>query len=83
VYLGKTARHAVWRYLAEREDGEDANAPLFVVRQGRPFNPSSLRHIIKSIAGRALRMRIHINFGIPEPLPTCDQVVMASPCSLF
>ena len=53
VYLGKTARNALWRYLAQREDGEDPNAPLFVVREGRPFNPSSLRHIIKSIAARA------------------------------
>jgi hypothetical protein len=52
VYLGKTARHALWRYVAEREDGEELNVPLFVVREGRPFNPSSLRHIIKSIAIR-------------------------------
>jgi integrase/recombinase XerD len=53
VYLGKTARHAVWRYLAEREDGQEGDAPLFIVRRGRPFNPSSLRHLIKSIASRA------------------------------
>jgi len=53
VYLGKTARNALWRYLAQRDDGEEPNAPLFVVREGRPFNPSSLRHIIKSIAARA------------------------------
>jgi integrase/recombinase XerD len=39
VYLGKTAKHALWRNLAERENGEAASAPLFVVRQGRPFNP--------------------------------------------
>lgn len=43
VYLGKTARNALWRYLAQQEDGEDPNAPLFIVREGRPFNPSSLR----------------------------------------
>jgi integrase/recombinase XerD len=52
VYLGKTARHAVWRYLAGREDGEDASAPLFTVRRKRAFNPSALRHLIKSIAAR-------------------------------
>ena len=32
VFLGKAARRAVWRYLAEREDGEDADAPLFLVK---------------------------------------------------
>ncbi len=53
MYLGKTARHVLWRYLAEREGGEDANALLLVVRQCRSFNPSSLRHIIKSIVARA------------------------------
>ena len=53
VYLGKTARHAVWRYLAEREDGEDPNAPLFTVRRGRGFKPDALRHLIKSIAAKA------------------------------
>ena len=53
VYLGKTARHALWRYLAEREDGQQADAPLFTVRRGRAFNPSTLRHLIKSVASRA------------------------------
>lgn len=53
MYLGKTARHAVWRYLAEREDGTDPNAPLFTVRRGRAFNPGTLRHLIKNIAARA------------------------------
>ncbi len=30
--LSAAARRAVWRYLADREDGEDANAPLFLVK---------------------------------------------------
>jgi len=53
VYLGKTARHAVWRYLAGREDGDESTAPLFTVRHERPFNPSTLRHLIKNIAMRS------------------------------
>ena len=53
VYLGKTARHAVWRYLAGREDGEESDAPLFVVSRNRRFDPDSLRLLIKRIASRA------------------------------
>jgi integrase/recombinase XerD len=53
VYLGKTARHALWRYLAEREDGEEPNAPLFTVRRGRAFNADTLRHLIKGVAVEA------------------------------
>jgi site-specific recombinase XerD len=53
VYLGKAARRAVWRYLVEREDANDPDAPVFVAQNGHTFNPDSLRHIIKNIADRA------------------------------
>jgi integrase/recombinase XerD len=53
VYLGKVARRAIWRYLAEREDGEDPDAPLFTVTGDRKFKPDSLRLLIKRIAERA------------------------------
>ena len=53
VYLGKTARAAVWRYLAGREDENEADAPLFAVSRFRPFTPGSLRHLIKRTAERA------------------------------
>jgi len=53
VYLGKVARRALWRYLAEREDGEGPNAPLFAVTGDRKFKPDSLRLLIKRIAERA------------------------------
>jgi integrase/recombinase XerD len=43
VYLGKVARRAVWRYISEREDGEDPDAPLFTVYGDRKFNPETLR----------------------------------------
>jgi integrase/recombinase XerD len=38
VFLGKTSRRLLWRYLAERTDGEDAEALLFLVRYDRPIN---------------------------------------------
>jgi integrase/recombinase XerD len=53
VYLGKAVRRAVWRHLAEREDGDDGPAPLFASKDNRPFNPSSLRQLIQGIAERA------------------------------
>ncbi len=53
VYLGKSTRRALWRYLVEREDSNDLDAPVFVAQNGHPFNPDSLRHIIKGIADRA------------------------------
>jgi integrase/recombinase XerD len=56
VYLGKVARRALWRYLAEREDGEDPNAPLFTVTGDRKFKPDSLRLLIKRIAKPARRI---------------------------
>ena len=46
VFLGKAARRAVWRYLAEREDGEDPEAPLFLVKYDRPMNKNALRLLI-------------------------------------
>jgi hypothetical protein len=33
----------LWCYLAERTDGEDADAPLFLVRYDRPMNKTALR----------------------------------------
>jgi len=53
VYLGKVARRAVWRYLADRDDANDLNAPVFLAQHGHPFNPNSLRQLIKGIADRA------------------------------
>ena len=53
VFLGKTARRFVWRYLAEREDGEDLEAPLFASKWERPMNPTSLRQLIKRLADKA------------------------------
>jgi integrase/recombinase XerD len=53
VYLGKSTRNVVWRYLSEREDGEDPKAPLFTIHNHRILNPDSLRHLIIRIAEKA------------------------------
>lgn len=53
VFLGKAARRFAWRYLAEREDGEDPEAPLLVGKWDRPMNPTSLRQLIKRLAEKA------------------------------
>ncbi len=53
VYLGKATRRALWRYLAEREDGDNQDAYVFQARDNYPFNPNSLRKLIVSIASRA------------------------------
>lgn len=53
VFLGKTVRRFVWRYLAEREDGEDPDAPLFAGRWDRPMNPDSLRQLLKALGEKA------------------------------
>jgi site-specific recombinase XerD len=55
VYLGKAARRAVWRYLAERKDGEDPEAPLFVVRGDWRFTLDTLMYS-KPTAGPARRI---------------------------
>ena len=53
VYLGRAARRSVWRYLAEREDGEDPEAPLFITKSFRAFNKDALRQLIKSLGEKA------------------------------
>lgn len=53
VFVGKSARRVLWRYLIEREDRDDPDAPLFVNQGERSFNPDSLRHLILRIAENA------------------------------
>ena len=53
VYLGKVARRTLWRYLAEREDGDDPNSPLFITKSNRPLNKSALLQIINALGKKA------------------------------
>ena len=53
VFIGKSTRRAVWRYLADREDRDDPELPVFINRGNHPFNSNSLRHLIVRLAGKA------------------------------
>lgn len=59
VYLGKSARKALWRYLADREDGNDPDAPLFVTRSNKQMTPNTLRQLICSLGERAQLPNCH------------------------
>jgi integrase/recombinase XerD len=53
VYLGKAGRNAMWRYLADREDGEDPQAPLFCDRLSRAIKKDHLRQLLHYMGKRA------------------------------
>lgn len=53
VFIGKSTRRVIWRYLADREDRDDPEAYIFVNRGSHPFNPNSLRHLIVRLAEKA------------------------------
>ena len=53
VFIGKSTRRVVWRYMADREDRNDPEAPVFVNRGSHPFNPNGLRHLIVRLAEKA------------------------------
>ena len=53
VFVGKTTRSTVWRYLVEREDRANQDASLFLGKDNRPMTQDGLRHLIKRIAERA------------------------------
>jgi integrase/recombinase XerD len=59
VFLGKTSRRVLWRYLAERADGEDTDAPLFLVRYDRPMNKAALRLQIVHLGQKAGVSKCH------------------------
>ena len=53
VYLGKAARRTLWRYLAEREDHVDADAPLFLGQLSRRLRRDTLRQLLRDLGRRA------------------------------
>ena len=59
VYLGKVARCTLWRYMIEREDSADQNAPLFVTKTGRPMNKTALRLMLSDLGKKAGVAKCH------------------------
>jgi integrase/recombinase XerD len=59
VFIGKTARRAVWRYLADREDGENPEAPLFTGKSNRTMNKDGLRLVINALGKKAKVPKCH------------------------
>ncbi|MBI3243460.1 MAG: tyrosine-type recombinase/integrase [Chloroflexi bacterium] len=59
VFLGKAARRALWRYLVDREDGDDPAAPLFVGRFDRRLNRDGLRQLLASLGEKAGVKKCH------------------------
>jgi integrase/recombinase XerD len=59
VFIGKTARRAVWRYLADREDGENPEAPLFTGKSNRTMNKDGLRLVINALGKKAKVSKCH------------------------
>ena len=59
VYLGKSTRRVVWRYLVDRDDGDQADAPLFLGKFGRPLNKDALRLLLGRLGSKAQVTKCH------------------------
>ena len=53
VLVGKSARRSIWRYLAEREDGKDYEASLFLAANNRPMTKSALRRLVARLGEKS------------------------------
>ncbi len=53
VFLGKSSRRSLWRYLTTRDDGDDPESPLLLAVSERNMSTNALRLLIKSLARKA------------------------------
>lgn len=53
VFIGKSSRRTLWRYLSSREDRDDPDSPLFLAIGDRKLTTNALRLLIKSLAEKA------------------------------
>jgi integrase/recombinase XerD len=59
VYVGKSARRFLWRFLTEREDGTDPDEPLFIGKYNQPMNRDALRQLLGSLGQKAQVRKCH------------------------
>jgi len=59
VFMGKATRRAVRRYLADWEDGDNQEAPLFTAKNNRPLNPDGLRLTVIALGKKAEISKCH------------------------
>ena len=52
VYLGKSGKRAVWRYLANREE-TPGDEPLFLTHKGNPLRENQIRHLLRYLGERS------------------------------
>ena len=57
--IGKAAGRSLWRHLADRDDGQDPTAPLFVSRHRRPINKDVLRQLVAGLGKRVGIKEVH------------------------
>lgn len=59
VYLGKTGRRALWRYLVLRGETKNLDAPLFLGKMNRAMNRDTLRQMISALGRKAGVKKCH------------------------
>jgi integrase/recombinase XerD len=59
VYLGKSAGKALWRYLADREDGHEPTAPMFESKAGQRLGRDGLYQVIAALGVKANVAKCH------------------------
>jgi integrase/recombinase XerD len=58
VFVGNEIRRSLWKYLKDRPDAHDPEAPLFLNNQQQPYCRNSLRLFITKL-GKRLGIKAH------------------------
>jgi integrase/recombinase XerD len=60
VFVEKSTRRDLWRYLIRREDRTDSDAPIFIGKFNERLNPNALRRLLSRLGEKA---------GVPNTHP--------------